>query len=85
MVARHVVAQVQHQVPQVVLFLRADGAVGQAHVVPTPHETADGVVGVDPRVHPRRRAELGARRTKFDGVDGRGTGEGLDEGGHATC
>ena len=44
-------AEVGDEVPQVVFFLRADGAVGQADEGVAPRQGADRVVGVDPRVH----------------------------------
>jgi hypothetical protein len=63
--ARDVAAEVDEQVPQVVLLARADGAVGQEHEPVVVHETAHRVVRVDPRVHARRRVELGARRPQL--------------------
>ena len=58
---------------QVVLFLRADGAVGQEDVGALPREPLHGVVGVDPRVHALGGGELGARRPQFGRKD-RGAG-----------
>ena len=69
--ARGLRPEVGHQVPQVVLFLRADGAVGDHHAHVLARERADRVVGVDPRVDALGRFELGARRPQFDGDDRR--------------
>ena len=52
---------------QVVFLLRADGAVGQEHEHVLAGEAADGVVGIDPRVHAFSRLELRPRRTELDG------------------
>jgi hypothetical protein len=52
-------------VPQVVFFLRADGAVGHHHADVLPHQAADGVIRIDPRVDAGGRLELGAGRTQF--------------------
>ena len=70
-VARHIGAQIDHQMAQVVFFARADGAVRQEHERPVADEAADRVIGVDPRVHAGGRVEFGARRTQFDGHHGR--------------
>jgi hypothetical protein len=67
-------------VPQVVFFLGADGTIGQTDMMAATHQAAHRMVRVDPCVHPRRRTQLGTGRTQFDGVDGGGPGEGLDEG-----
>ena len=71
MIARHIVAEVQDEVTKIVLFLRADGAVGEAHVMAATDDTADGVIGVDPGVDAGRGAEFSARRPELDGIDGR--------------
>jgi hypothetical protein len=65
--ARHVGPEVGHQVAQVVLFLRAHGAVGHHHLHVAPDETTDGVVGVDPGVDAGRRLQFRSRRAQFHG------------------
>jgi hypothetical protein len=50
-VPRRVGSQIGDQVPQVVFFGRAHGAVGQEHHGPVARQPPHGVVGVDPRVH----------------------------------
>ena len=65
-IARHVGAEIDDQVAQVVFFARADGAVGEEHERPAAHEAADRVIRVDPRVHAGRRVELRARRPQLD-------------------
>ena len=67
--SRHVAAEVRDEMPQVVFFLRADGAVGQEDVDVAPRERADGVVGVDPRVHARAAPEARAGRAQLDRND----------------
>ena len=79
MIARHIVAKVEDEMPQVVFFLRTDGAIGETDMMPATHQATDRMVRVDPCVHPRRSAQLGTGRTQFDSVDRRGPGEGLDE------
>ena len=44
-----------------------DGAVGQEHVRAALRQPADGVVGVDPRVHALRTRQFRERRTQFGG------------------
>ena len=80
--AGHVVAEVGHQVPEVVLFLRTDGAVGEEHVRAVTRQAADRVVGVDPRVHAGSRTEGGARRPQFDGDHGSVARQGFGKGRH---
>ena len=65
--ARHVGPEVVDQVAQVVLLLRADGAVGDHDPHALAHQAADGVVGVDPGVDAGGRFEFGARRPQLDG------------------
>ena len=50
-IARHVGPEIDDEVPEVLLFVRADGAVGQEHERPAAHEAAHRMVRVDPRVH----------------------------------
>src|SRR5262245_4000981 len=57
--------------PQVVLFRRTNGAVGQEHVCALRGEPLDGVIGVDPRIHALGHLELGARRSQLGSDDGR--------------
>ena len=68
-VARHVGAQIDDEMAQVVFFARADRAVGQEHERLIAHEAADRVVGVDPGVHAGGGVEFGARRAQLDGHD----------------
>ena len=69
-VARHVVAEIRDEVAQVVLFLRADGAVGEEDERALPRQPAHRVVGVDPRVHSLRVRQLRPRRPQFRRKDG---------------
>ena len=71
LVAADGVAEVGDEMAQVVLFLRADGAVGDhdAHVVA--RQRSDRVIGVDPRVHALGRFELRPWRAELDGDDAR--------------
>ncbi len=69
---------------QIVFFLGADGAVGQKDERPLARESADRVVGVDPRIHAFARRELGARRTELRRKNRRAAAQGGQEiGGHA--
>src|SRR5687767_12737026 len=70
-IAGNVGSEIDDQVAEVVLFAGADRAVGQEHVRPAAHEAADPVVRVDPRIHARRRVELGPGRPQLDGYDRR--------------
>ncbi len=63
--ARHVTPQIDHEVPEVVLFLRSDRAVGQEDEGSLPGETTHGVIGVDPGVHPLARRQLRAWRPQL--------------------
>jgi hypothetical protein len=65
-VARHIGAQVVHQVTEVVLFAGADRAVGEKHEGAVPDEPAYRMVGVDPGVAARGRVQFCARRTQLD-------------------
>lgn len=67
--ARHVGPEVGDEMPQVVLFLRANGAVGQEDKRPLARQTSNRVVRVNPRVHPFVNRQLGARRTELGRVD----------------
>ena len=66
MVARHIGAEVDDEMAEVVLLARSDGAVGQEHVRVRTNESANRVVRVDPGVASRRRIELGPWRAQFD-------------------
>ena len=61
--------EVGDEVAQVVFFLRADGAVGEAHEGVAPRQRPDRVVGVDPRAHAGVQIELRARRAQLRGDD----------------
>ena len=67
---RHVRPEVRHQMAKVVLLFRANRAVGEEDKRSLSSEPADGVVRVDPRVHPLGRRELGARRPELGADDG---------------
>jgi hypothetical protein len=56
--ARDRLAEVRNQVPQVVLLLRAHGAIGEHHAHVAARERADGVIEVDPGVDAFARPEL---------------------------
>jgi hypothetical protein len=56
-------------VAQVVLFLRAHGAVGHHHADILAHQALDGVIGVDPGVDAGGGFELGPGRSQFDRDD----------------
>jgi hypothetical protein len=67
---RHVGAEVDDEVAEVVLFLRPDRAVGEKHVGAAAREPAHRMVRVDPRVHARRAFELGPGRAQLCRDDG---------------
>lgn len=69
-IAGDVVAEVRDQVAQVVFLLRADGAVCQKdrHILSV--QRPDGMVRIDPGVHPLDRSELRTRRAKLCGDHG---------------
>ena len=67
--ARHVAAEIDDQVPEVVFLFRSDGAVGEEHERAVAGEALHRVIGVDPRIHAGGRFELGARRAKLCGDD----------------
>ena len=69
LVAADGVAEIGDEMAQVVLFLRADGAVGDHHAHVVARQRSDRVVGVDPRVHAFGRFELRPRGTELDGHD----------------
>jgi hypothetical protein len=64
---RHVDAKIDDQVPQVILFLGTDSAVGEKHKRTGTCQAANRVVSVDPGVAARRGFELGAGRPKLCG------------------
>jgi hypothetical protein len=66
---RHITPEIGHEVSQVVFFLQTDGAVRQEDGDILPRERADGVIRVDPRVHPFARTQLRPGRAKFGGDD----------------
>ena len=77
--ARHVVAEIRHEMAEVVFLLRADGAVGEEHERASAREPLHGVVGVDPRIHALARRELGPRRPQFGCEHRRAGAKGGDE------
>jgi len=70
MVAGHVGSQIDDQMPEVVFFSGADGAVGQKDEGVVPNEAANGMVRVDPGVPAGSGIELGPRRPQFNREDG---------------
>src|SRR5439155_3971458 len=58
--ARCVAAEIDDEVPQIVFFALADGAVGEKYERALPRQPPDRVVRVDPRVHALAGLELGA-------------------------
>jgi hypothetical protein len=70
-VARDAGAEVGDQVPEVVLLLQPDGAVGEKDRDAPPREATDCVVGVNPRVHALRSGQLRSRGPKLRGDDRR--------------
>ena len=71
MMAAHIGAEVDHEMPEVVLLTRADRAVGQEHERAGAHEAPHGVMRVDPRVHAGGGVQLRARRTELHRHDRR--------------
>ena len=67
--SRHVGAEIDDQMPQVVFFFRPDGAVGEKHDGPAARQAADGVIRINPRVTARRCFQFSARWTKLCGND----------------
>ena len=67
--SRDVTPEVDDQVPEVVLFLRSDGAVRQEDVGTVARQIPYGVVGIDPGIHAGRRFELGSRGPELGGDD----------------
>ena len=70
---------------EVVLFLEPDGAVGEEDVRAVARQALDRVIGVDPRVHARRRRQLGPRRPQLGGDDGRAGPQTVEKIGHAVA
>src|SRR6187401_2404142 len=69
-VARQLAAKVGAQVPEVVFFRCADGAVREKRRNAMSAQTTDLMVTVDPRIHALHRSELGSRRAKLHGNNG---------------
>src|SRR5436190_6399029 len=67
---RHVTAEIDDQVPQVVFFFRSDRAVSEKYERPATRETFHRMVGIDPGVHAFAHRELGTRRPQFGGNHG---------------
>ena len=63
--ARHVVAEIDHEMAEVVFFLGAHRAVREHDERALPRETADRVIRIDPRVHAFARRQLRARRPQL--------------------
>jgi hypothetical protein len=64
---RNVTAKIDHEVAEIVFFLRPDRAVGQEDERACAGEAPDRVIRIDPGVHAGRGFELGARRPQFRG------------------
>jgi len=64
---RHVESDVGHEVAQVVFFLRTDGVVGQEDERAVASQAANGVIGIDPRIHALGRRQLRPGRAQFGG------------------
>src|SRR5262245_13370091 len=78
-----VAAEIDHKVPEVVLFPEADGAVGEEDEGAGARQAAHGVVGVDPRVHARAGFQLRARRVQLGRDDLCAVPQMFDEFAHA--
>ena len=78
-IARNGRAEIADQMPEVVFFARANGAVGEEHESAAAYQAVHRMVGVDPRVHARGGVELGARRPQLDGQDRRVTPQRLHQ------
>ena len=65
-IARHIRPEIDHEMPQVVFFARADGAVGEEHERLAPDQAADRMIRVDPRIASGGGIQLRARRPKLD-------------------
>ena len=68
--SRDVAPEIDDQVPEVVFFLRSNGAVREEDVGTVARQTPYGVVGIDPGIHARRRFELGPGGPELGGYDG---------------
>ena len=58
-------SEIDDEMAEVVFFFQPHRTIGEEDVGAGACEAADRVVRVDPRVHARRRFELGPRRTQF--------------------
>ena len=72
LVPGHGVAEIGHEMAEVVFLLRADGVIGDHDADVVACQRLDRVVGIDPRVHSLCRFELRPGRTKLDGQRARG-------------
>src|SRR5438876_30646 len=77
--ARHVGAEIDDEMPQVVLFLRPDRAIGEKNERPLARQTPDGVIRIDPGVHAFAGRELGARRAQLCAKYGRSRSQRREE------
>jgi hypothetical protein len=65
-IARDARAEIDDEVPEILLLVRADGAVSEKHERSATDQTTHGMVRVDPGINPGASVELSARRTKFN-------------------
>ena len=82
--ARHIGAEIDDEMAEVVLFAFAHGAVREKHERASAHEPADGMIRVNPRVHPGFGAELRAWRPQLDGHKRRRAVQGIEQNGRGT-
>ena len=77
---RHITAQVDDEMAEVVFFLRSHRAVGQEHERAAAGQAANRVIRVDPRVPARRRFELRPWRAQLRGDNAPTGSQVVDEG-----
>jgi hypothetical protein len=78
-IARHVLAEVRDEMPEVVFLARPYGAVGEEDERAGARQPADRVIGVDPRVHALAGGELGPGRPQLRRDDALGRVQRFDE------
>jgi len=79
---RDVGAEIRHEVPQIVLFAQADGAIGQEHEGPGACQPAHRMIGVDPCIHAGGGRQLRARWTQFRRNDRIGASQRVEKSTH---
>ena len=60
-----VVAEIRHEMAEIVLLPSSNGAVGQEDVRIALGQSADSMIRIDPRIHSGCGVELSARRTQL--------------------